>query len=149
MSEPDEKIITLPATLNSLPLLGERLRQFLAPRQLAESWIFMLDLALCEAATNIIRHGYREDKTKSYGVTFSGDDRQVTVTLYDTGQPIPSALLQAAINAAEPEVEDIDRLLESGRGLRLIYDCVDEVGYQQQGNANLMTLRKNLPTTDR
>ncbi|MFD1803564.1 ATP-binding protein [Mixta tenebrionis] len=145
MSEPCASAFTLPATLNSLPLLGERLRQFLAPRQLAESWIFMLDLALCEAATNIIRHGYRQDKGESYHVTFSADVRQVIVTLRDEGQPIPPALLQAAASGGQPEPAALAELAESGRGLRLIYDCVDEVSYQQQGAANLMILRKNLP----
>ncbi len=145
MSEPCASAFTLPATLNSLPLLGERLRQFLAPRQLAESWIFMLDLALCEAATNIIRHGYRQDKGESYHVTFSADARQVIVTLRDEGQPIPPALLQAAASGGQPEPAALAELAESGRGLRLIYDCVDEVSYQQQGAANLMILRKNLP----
>lgn len=136
--------VTLPARLSSLPLLGEQLRQYLAPLQLAESWIFMLDLALCEAATNIIRHGYEQNRDKSYSVTFSVRDKVAIVSLHDGGEAIPASLLAAA-SAPLDEAPQLDQLSEGGRGLRLIYDCVDGVNYRQERQENILTLSKHLP----
>lgn len=137
---------TLPARLNSLPVLGDQLRQFLAPLQLAESWIFMLDLALCEAATNIIRHGYEQNIDKSYTVTFALEQEAVVVSLRDGGEPIPPEQLEAASKEPAPGEETIEQLSESGRGLRLMFDCVDGVHYRQERQENILTLMKHLPT---
>ncbi|YCI31201.1 ATP-binding protein [Erwinia sp. PK3-005] len=136
--------LTFPARLNSLPQLGEQLRRYLAPLSLPESWIFMLDLALCEAATNIIRHGYEQNLGKSYNVTFSIVENRSVISLKDGGEPIPTALLTAARSQPGDETA-IEHLSESGRGLRLIYDCVDDVDYRQGDQENILTLIKRLP----
>jgi len=145
MTEMKQISLTLPARLNSLPLLGDQLRQYLAPLQLPESWVFMLDLALCEAATNIIRHGYEQNFGRSYIVTFTVRDGQAIVSLRDDGEAIPTQQLADAARELPPEEGDIEHLSESGRGLRLIHDCVDEVSYSQERQENVLTLIKRLP----
>lgn len=146
MAEISPLTLTLPARLNSLPLLGEQLRHYLAPLALPENWIFMLDLALCEAATNIILHGYEQNLGKSYGVTFSLQNDEMRVSLKDGGEPIPAEQLAAA-RAPVAASSASATLAESGRGLRLLYDCVDEVHYQQARQENVLTLVKRLPQT--
>ncbi|AUX93462.1 ATP-binding protein [Mixta gaviniae] len=153
MSAIEPRTLTLCASLNSLPVLGEQLRRFFAPLALEESWIFMLDLALCEAATNIIRHGYRQDRGKSYVVTMAIEEACALVTLRDSGEPIPAALLNTAAAPPAPAQEADDAeialalLSESGRGLRLIHDCVDDVSYRQTQGENCLTLIKRLPAS--
>ncbi|MDU4095247.1 MAG: ATP-binding protein [Pantoea sp.] len=144
MEEISPLTLTLPARLNSLPLLGEQLRHYLAPQSLPENWIFMLDLALCEAATNIILHGYEQNLGKSYGVTFSLQGNEARITLKDGGEPIPAEQLAAARVPVAGSTASA-ALAESGRGLRLLYDCVDEVHYQQERQENILTLIKRLP----
>ena len=133
--------LTLPATLNSLTRLGNTLRRFLQPLQLAESWIYPLDLALCEAASNIIRHGYQDDAQQHYRVHFACDKQGVTVTLYDSGQPVPETLLKSA----QGGFDEIGLLDEGGRGWPLIYASVDRVSYQRQPAENQLTLWRALP----
>lgn len=145
MPEMKQISLTLPARLNSLPLLGEQLRQYLAPLHLPENWIFMLDLALCEAATNIIRHGYEQNLGRSYVVTFIVRDGMAIVSLRDEGEAIPAQRLADAAREFSPEAGTLEQLSESGRGLRLIYDCVDEVSYSQERQENVLTLIKRLP----
>lgn len=133
--------LTLPATLNSLTRLGNALRRFLQPLQLPESWIYPLDLALCEAASNIIRHGYQDDAQQHYRVHFSCDEQGVTVTLSDNGRPVPEAFTERA----QRGFDDIDPLDEGGRGWPLIYASVDRVSYQRQPAENQLTLWRALP----
>lgn len=136
--------LRLPATINSLTALGIALRQFLTPLQVNESWIYPLDLALCEAASNIIRHGYLGDAARHYRVHFSRDARSVTVTLYDSGVPVPEEKRHPPV--LDPDAPlDLARLSEGGRGMQLIFSGVDRVSYREGGEENQLTLEKTLP----
>ena len=120
--------LQLPATLNSLTTLGHALRDFLTPLHLSEGWIYPLDLALCEAASNVIRH--------------AGDAQGITVTLYDSGLPVPEEKLQQGA----PTGEDWpDAMSEGGRGWPLICASVDSVHYQRGVAENQLTLWRALP----
>lgn len=139
-----EKELRLPATINSLTTLGNALRQFLAALQVNEAWTYPLDLALCEAASNIIRHGYHDDASACYRVSFSHDGRAVTVNLYDSGVPVPEESRQPpVIDHGAPLT--LESLSEGGRGMQLIFSGVDRVSYHQGEMENQLTLVKKLP----
>lgn len=139
-----EKELRLPATINSLTTLGIALRQFLEALQVKETWIYPLDLALCEAASNIIRHGYHNDASAHYRVHFSHDGRAVTVSLFDSGVPVPEDKRQPPV--IDPDAPlDLASLSEGGRGMQLIFSGVDRVSYRQGEDENQLTLIKALP----
>ncbi len=139
-----ERELQLPATINSLTTLGNALRQFLAALQVNEAWTYPLDLALCEAASNIIRHGYHDDPAAHYRVRFRHDGGAVTVDLYDSGVPVPEEKRQPP--AIDPDAPiDLESLSEGGRGMQLIFSGVDRVSYRQGEDENQLTLVKNLP----
>ncbi|WP_312630720.1 ATP-binding protein [Pantoea piersonii] len=139
-----QKALRLPATINSLTTLGIALRQFLAGLPVTEVWIYPLDLALCEAASNIIRHGYHDDATAHYRVCFSHDGREVTVTLYDSGVPVPEEKRQPPV--IDPDAPlTLENLSEGGRGMQLIFSGVDRVSYREGEDENQLTLIKMLP----
>ena len=134
--------MTLPSDLNSLSPLGMALRDYVAPLGVAESWIYPLDLALCEAAANVILHGYPTRRDASFEVVFSQQHDAVSVTLVDSGIPIPPD----KIPPAEPEETlPLDAVMTGGRGLYLIYRCVDEVRYWQSEQGNHLMLTRRLP----
>jgi len=139
-----KKELRLPATINSLTTLGVALRQFLAALPVNEAWIYPLDLALCEAASNIIRHGYHDDPAAHYRVRFQHDARAVTVDIYDSGVPVPEDKRQPP--AIDPDAPlDLESLSEGGRGMQLIFSGVDRVSYHQGETENQLTLVKTLP----
>ena len=141
---PNEEIM-LSADYRSLTALALSLRQYLATFNLDEDWVYSFDLALCEAATNIIRHGYREQAGCSYRARFSHTPSDITVTLFDTGAAIPASQLSCTdMPEQEPEMT-IDTLSESGRGMYLIQACVDQVRYLPGDNENQLSLIKRLP----
>ena len=88
----------------------------------AEDMIHRLELALTEAASNIILHCHEGQQPKSITLTINVSDSQVSMTLMYTGKPFDPA-------SAPPPVFDGSK--ESGFGLYLIHQCVDEVQYRQ------------------
>jgi serine/threonine-protein kinase RsbW len=75
-----------------------------------------LDLAVVEAANNIVLHGYGGDGERSY-------------------EPIPAQRLAASSSAPFDA--------ECGRGFGIIHACVDELAYESEGGVNRLTLIKN------
>jgi phosphoserine phosphatase RsbU/P len=87
-----------------------------------EKLISRLALALTEAASNIILHSDPGPQPKPITLTVAADDDHVGVTLQYTGKPFDPE------SAPEPV---FDGSKESGFGLYLIRQCVDEVHYGQ------------------
>jgi anti-sigma regulatory factor (Ser/Thr protein kinase) len=89
-----------------------------------------LALALTEAASNIILHGFQDQQHKSITLTVAVEDDQVGVTLRHAGKPFDPQ------SAEEPA---FDGSRESGFGLYLIGKCVDEVRYGQDEQGRCVT----------
>ncbi len=94
-----------------------------------------------------------ERRTRKVPTSLKPTRERAIATLRDSGKPISAALLTAA-TAPETLTEEqsnaeaaLTLLSESGRGLRLIYDCVDNVSYRQTAGENCLTLIKRLPAS--
>ncbi|MEZ0531828.1 ATP-binding protein [Enterobacter sp. KB-221C9] len=130
-----------PAALVSLtPLagwLGDRLGAFAVD----DEWRFALDLAVCEVATNIIRHALHEDASRVFSVQFDIRDHNVCVIFTDAGDAFPLERLEAA---RRDRFCEISPLLESGRGLMLILLSVDRFSVERKAGKNIATLEKKV-----
>jgi anti-sigma regulatory factor (Ser/Thr protein kinase) len=82
--------------------------------------IAQIELALDEAATNIILHAYEGEKGRPVEVMIEAGEDRISVTLYHCGRDFDP-------ECVEPPVFDGSR--ESGFGLYLIQESVDEVHY--------------------
>ncbi|ALB62746.1 FIG00554269: hypothetical protein [Cronobacter condimenti 1330] len=131
--------LTLPARLDALGPLADALAHFMASLPADDGWRFALDLAVCEAAANVIRHALNETPTRHFTVEFQRDDTCARVIFTDDGKSIPDGKLDDARHNAN--VDDTALMSEGGRGLMLIVACVDEVTYQS-GTVNRLTLCK-------
>lgn len=87
-----------------------------------EDLVHRLELALTEAASNIVLHGFQDQQYKSINLTIDVNDDRVAVTLRHTGKPFDAQTAPAPV---------FDGSQESGFGLYLIGQCVDEVQYHQ------------------
>lgn len=135
------KDLTLTASLASLSPLAAWLEAQTASLPVSDAWRFALDLAVCEAATNIIRHGLNEDSRRAFAVTFSVNPQEARVCFTDSGKAFPDERLATArLQLKEEMAPD----LESGRGLMLILLSVDDFTVRRQGDLNLTTLVKRL-----
>jgi anti-sigma regulatory factor (Ser/Thr protein kinase) len=100
-----------------------------------EQLLLPLELALTEAASNIILHGSQDQPHPTIALTIEVRDDQVGVILRYPGAPFDPG------TAPEPV---FDGSRENGFGLYLIQKCVDEVRYGQdeEGRCVIHLVRK-------
>lgn len=130
-----------PAALVSLTPLAGWLGDRLGALAVDDEWRFALDLAVCEAATNIIRHALHEDAERVFSVKFDIRDNNVCVVFTDAGDAFPLERLDAA---RRDRFCEISPLLESGRGLMLILLSVDRFSVERKAGKNIATLEKKI-----
>ena len=129
------------AELGSLTLLAGWLGDRLSALAVDDEWRFALYLAVCEVATNIIRHALYEDASRAFSVEFDIRDHNVRVVFTDAGDAFPLERLEAA---RRDRFCEISPLLESGRGLMLILLSVDRFSVERKADKNIATLDKKI-----
>ena len=94
-----------------------------------------LELAMVEAANNIVEHG---GVTGAEGITleFAVDRGVAVVTLIDHGRPVPQGLYN--------QCRDTPTDAEDGRGAGIVRACVDAIQYASADGINRLTLTKLL-----
>jgi serine/threonine-protein kinase RsbW len=103
--------------------------------------ISKIALAVDEACTNIIKHAYRSDPTKTIQVNVSAENGTFVVAIRDEG---------ARFNPMQVQPPDMKEYLShfrrGGLGVYLMKSLMDKVEYSiVPGNANEVRLMKNLP----
>ena len=107
------------------------LAEGLSPRQAR----FHLRVALCEAIANAIIYGNGEDPTKTVEVHVTITEPAFTVEVVDEGSGCDPACFATPVLPGDLEAA-------GGRGLFLIRQLVDEVTFNDRGNAICMVLRR-------
>lgn len=119
------------STLAQLPLIRARVRSFcqdLPRRVLNEERLSQLELAVTEAASNIIRHAYRGRTDGRVQVVAEAFGDRIVVQFFHQGAAFDPTIVQ-------PPIFDGSR--EGGFGVYLIAHSVDEVSYihdEQEGH---------------
>lgn len=105
-----------------------------------QSVCFAMELAVDEACTNIVTHGYAGELPGPIHLTFQSVNGEVVVTITDYGRPF---------SPDEAPPPDLDSNWEErrigGLGVYLMRKVMDEVEYQPgRQDGNRLTLRKRL-----
>lgn len=99
-----------------------------------------LKLAVEEACSNVITHGYAGMNPGSIMLRLKFDPDQVLVTISDFGHPF---------EPYEPATPDVEAGLEGGLthgfGLHFIYQTMDQIEYETAEDGNHLTFVKRLP----
>lgn len=134
--------ITLAAELESLPRFREMIDAACQLQPGIDEQTCDLKLAVDEACTNIITHGYAGMNPGSIILALDIDPRQVVMAITDFGH---------AFEPAEAPMPDVQAALEDrpmgGFGLFFIYRTMDEVRYETTEAGNCLTLVKRLQST--
>lgn len=137
MDEPGQLgSVSVPARLEAVRTLAAALREACATAGLAEDAAFEIELAMVEAANNIVLHGYEGDEGV-IGMEVHQRSRAIEVMLIDTGTPIPDEILDHPGEAGDDS--------EHGRGIAIIRAFVDGLEYGSRDGINRLLLRKALP----
>lgn len=129
--------ISLAAQVESLPVFRSFIDDACKQAHIEEEICFDIKLAVDEACTNIIQHGYKGVEPGSIILSLQYGARQVAVRLSDFGRPFePSEPLPPDTKAAFEEGE-LD-----GYGLFFIYQSMDVVSYDSTAGCNTLTMIK-------
>jgi serine/threonine-protein kinase RsbW len=96
-----------------------------------------ITLAVGEAVGNVIKHSYRGRTDESFVLQCKADGRNLEVSLRDNGEPFDPG--------QEPQLPP-DELRPGGRGLYLMRTIMDDVEYSRDGGANVVRMRKMIPS---
>jgi len=129
--------ITRAAELESLSVFREFISDCCASSKVPDEAAFDLKLAVDEACTNIIEHGYKGMDPGSIILSLRIESDRVLIRITDFGHIFEPA------DAPKPDVEAAleDREL-GGLGLYLIYQTMDNIDYQSSEDGNTLTFTK-------
>lgn len=128
--------MTIPADPSSIPTITDGVTQVLHAKKWAEPDIMAVELALQEAVANAIRHGCRNDRTKFVQCCVTFDDRgEILIVVRDPGTGFDPGSVPNPLAPA-------NQLKSSGRGIFLINNLMDEVGFAAGGSELQMRKKK-------
>ena len=134
-----EKIV-VPATLDSLAVISDFIAAAAEQIGLDEHTAWQVQLAVDEAATNVIQHGYDPAAPGEIELAWRVEDGQLIVTLRDYGR---------RFNPEDVPLPDITSPLEErqsgGLGIYLMNRLMDSVRFEfDEQRGNLLTMAKRI-----
>lgn len=104
---------------------------------------YELKLAVDEASTNIIEHGYAGMNPGSIILNLMLEPRRAVVHITDFGRPFEP------YEPAKPDIEtSLEEGFSGGFGLFFIYQTMDEIGYRTGEDGNHLKFVKWLPAAE-
>jgi len=135
--------ITRAAELESLGIFREFITECCAQYNIPDNVVLDLKLAVDEACTNIIQHGYKGMNPGSIILSFRIESTRILVQITDFGQ---------IFEPVETPKPDIEAALEDrefgGLGLFLIYQTMDNIDYHSSEDGNTLTFTKFFNSDD-
>jgi serine/threonine-protein kinase RsbW len=129
--------ITRAAELESLQVFRDFITDCCARFKVPNGIVFDLKLAVDEACTNIITHGYKGMDPGSIILSFRIEPDRILVSITDFGHVFEPA--EAPKPDAQAALEDREL---GGMGLYLIYQTMDNIDYQSSEDGNTLTFTK-------
>jgi len=131
-------VLTIRADLNEIPAVSAALEDAMRNHSFEEEEILDTQLAVEEAITNVIVHGYEErGEQGEIVITCRATKGMVEIQIEDTAIPFdPLSLPEPDITAS---VED--RKI-GGLGIFLIRQVMDGIVYRHENNKNILVLVK-------
>jgi anti-sigma regulatory factor (Ser/Thr protein kinase) len=131
---------TRAAELETLGIFREFIAKVCQENGINEEISFELQLAMDEACTNVIQHGYAGMNPGSIILDLELTAEEICLQITDFGQPFePSSAPKPDTDAPFEERE------MGGFGLFFIYSVMDSVDYETSELGNILTLRKSMP----
>ncbi len=135
--------VSCSVVLESRPSAAEevckRILRELEDRRYSSDDVFAVHLALEEAFVNAVKHGNKGDIGKMVKLEYTINAEKVEIRIVDQGQGFDPT------QVPDPRC-DGNIFKPSGRGVLLIQAYMDEVDYNETGNAVRMVRYKHRPT---
>jgi serine/threonine-protein kinase RsbW len=135
--------LTLRNHVSEIRRLVDRVEAFGAEAGLPPDVTFRLTLALDEAVSNVIRHGFTDGAEHRISVTAHVADGMVTASVEDDGMPFDPH------DAPAPDLDaPIQQRAPGGLGVHPVKATMDQVRYRRAGDRNVLTLQTGTQSRD-
>jgi serine/threonine-protein kinase RsbW len=126
-------------SLNNLEKICDYVSHYANQAGLSESEVYAVQLAVDEASTNIIEHGYGMECPSRIDITCEILEDGLKVVIYDDAEPFdPSSVPEPVINVS------LDEIKPRGLGIYFMRKMMDEVKYETSSNqGNTLTMIKH------
>jgi serine/threonine-protein kinase RsbW len=129
-----------PGRYESLAEIEDFISQIIAEVGFSPAQVYEIRLAIDEACTNIIEHGYGDEGIGEIVCSGESTEEGVTIIIKDWGKKFDPDQI------ADPDFDvDLEDLQTRGAGLFLMKNLMDEVNFDfdnSDGNTLIMTKRK-------
>jgi len=105
-----------------------------------EDIVGMIALAVDEACTNIIKHGYRYAADKQIEIHVETSNGTFEISIVDEGKSFDPSVIHS------PNMKDyLTHYRHGGLGLHLMRSLMDNVDYKTSGTRNVVRMIKRIP----
>jgi len=96
-------------------------------------------LAVDEACTNVVKHGYKDSSGGPIEIVITGNGREFTIALHDRGRPFDIR------NVQTPDLRMyVENRKRGGLGVFLMNQLMDDVRYRRSHGENVLLMAKRL-----
>lgn len=141
MDNPRSIFLRIPSSYDHVHLLGGAIKGVLKEKVEDEQELYLLELAVCEAVTNSIKHAYKSipENFVCLEITISG--HELVFKVKDQGQKLEENILQSR---GVEGFQEYARVSEGGRGIPLIKGIMDQVYYHSDDQENCLSMVKRI-----
>ena len=118
--------------------VGKLISGYLTKEKLESHICNAVEISLAEALNNVIKHAYLNKSHHGIDINIRKNNKYLEVEVIDNGLP----RTELGTPTLEFDPDDIDNLPESGMGLYIIHQLMDEVNYITLNGKNYFTLKK-------
>jgi serine/threonine-protein kinase RsbW len=128
--------LTIKSNLNEIPRVSAAIEELMTVHAFGAEEILDTQLAVEEAITNIILHGYSTGKGE-IGITCRAAPHSIEVRIEDSAAPFNP------LSLSDPDLSgDVEDRKIGGLGVFLIRQVMDEVSYRRENGKNILILEK-------
>jgi serine/threonine-protein kinase RsbW len=126
-------------SLNNLETICDYVTNYAKQAGLNEEETYAVQLAVDEASTNIIEHGYGQECPDRIDITCEVLENGLKIVIYDDAEPFnPESVPEPDMNVS------LEELKPRGLGIYLMRQMMDEVRYEPtQDRGNTLTMIKH------
>ena len=135
-----EQSFNIISDYGNVALVNKQIRFFLELHGIEQHISNAVEICLTEALNNVIKHSYNNDITKPIDLTVKKDSNYFEIIIVDNGLPRENLV----VSKLDFDPQDINNLPESGMGLYIIEQLMDEIKYFTKDGKNYFSLKKLL-----
>ena len=139
--------LTIESRLENVPLVSTTINNICAQIPLSSKEAHTVELCVTEAVVNSIKHAYLGAPDQKVEIILYIDSENIEISIIDFGKSMNPELVEGNLaNGSVCQLDDLEDLPSSGRGLMIIQNHMDLVSYRIEKSRNVLTMSKNIKT---